>query len=109
MQDKYKKYLFGKVQISKEDAIELANSKDWKSWTDDEIVSFQLFNNCLSMPFSSFHKAIESVLNRPVFTHEFAFQDHLIHEYFGTKPSSSWEDIINLIPEDKRILINKYL
>jgi len=38
---------------------------------DEEIVKFQLFQDCLAIPFDRFHAAIEKVLKRPVYTHEF--------------------------------------
>lgn len=68
-------------QLTREQAIEIANSKAWESWSFDEIVKFQLFQECLCMPFDKFQEAVEAVFNRPVFTHEFASQERLINEY----------------------------
>lgn len=78
---------------------------EWKNWTDDEIVRFQLFQDRLAVPFTEFHRAITAVLGRPVYTHEFAFREQLIKEYLGEKEPPTFEDIINLIPAEKRIII----
>jgi hypothetical protein len=94
-------------QLTKEQAVALAQSKVWQDWTDEEIVRFQLFQDRLCMNFSRFHEAVEKVLDRPVFTHEFAtrFIDDLKKEYLGVKKAPTLEEIINLIPEEKRIVI----
>ena len=52
-------------QLTKEQAIELAQSGKWKDWPDRELVGFQLFQERLCMDFSFFHEKIEKVLNRP--------------------------------------------
>lgn len=59
----------------------------------------------LCLDFSRFHEAVEKVLQRPVFTHEFAEPDELKKEYLGVKEAPTLEEIINLIPEEKRIVI----
>jgi hypothetical protein len=93
-------------QLTKKQAIGMAKSGIWKEWTDEEIVRFQLFQKKLCMDFDRFHKAMEVVLERPVYTHEFAWMDELKKEYLGGKKPPSLEEIINLIPEEKRIIIN---
>jgi len=91
-------------QLTKEQAIILGESEVYKEWNYEQIVRFQLFQDCLCMPFGVFHEAIEKVLNRPVFTHEFAF-DGIKKEYLGVKEAPSFEDIISLIPKDKIIIV----
>ncbi len=91
-------------QITKEQAIELHDSGMWKTWTDEEIVKFQLYQDCLAVPFDKFHGAIEKILERPVFTHEFAFSDNLIAEFEGRKGKPSFQEIIDLIPAEKRFI-----
>jgi hypothetical protein len=93
-------------QLTEKQAIALADSKVWENWTDEEIVRFQLFQERLCMDFERFHNAMSSVLSRPVFTHEFAFHENLIREYLGIKQKPTFNEIINLIPEEKRIIIN---
>ena len=93
-------------QLTTKQAIALANSNVWKKWTDEQIVRFQLFQEKLCMDFNRFHEAMEKVLGRPVFTHEFGLNySGLVEEYLGTKPKPSFEEIINLIPKEKQLII----
>ena len=94
-------------QLTKEQAISIAKSGVWKDWPDRELVGFQLLQDRLCMDFSYFHEKVEQVLMRPVYTHEFAFKDNLIKEYLGDKPSPTLKEIMELIPENKRIIIIK--
>jgi hypothetical protein len=57
------------------------------------------------MDFGRFHEAIEAVLKRPVFTHEFAYRENIVKEYLGEKPMPTLDEIIELIPAEKRIII----
>ena len=91
--------------IGKEEAIRLANSKWWETKTDTQVVTFQLFTEELCIDFPILHEKIEKVLGRPVFTHEFANYDNLISELMGDKAPPSLDDIMNLIPEDKRLVV----
>lgn len=92
-------------QLTKEQAIAFHDSEVWKDWTSRQIAEFQLEQDKLCVPFDVFHKAIEDTLGRPVWTHEFAFRDNLRKELYGEKSAPSLEEIINLIPANKRILI----
>lgn len=92
--------------IGKKRAIELANSKWWESKSNQEIARFQLFTKELCMPFGIFHEALEKALGRPVWTHELALNfDGIAKELLGEKPAPTMEEIINLIPEEKRIIV----
>lgn len=93
-------------QVTKEQAILISDSKEWESWTDEEIVKFQLYQDRLCIPFGRFHQAIEIVLNRPVWTHEFAFPDRLRDEYLTLASPPTFQEIIDLIPKEKLIVIN---
>ena len=93
------------ISIGRESAIALYDSGWWKDKTAKEIVDFQLFTSELSVPFDIFHKAIEQCLGRPVWTHEFAYQENLVKELLGDRPAQSLEQIIGLIPEEKRVLV----
>ena len=74
--------------------------------TAREIAEFQLFTEQLCLPFTVFHKALEEALGRPVWTHELGLNvDGLRAELRGDQGTPTLEDIINLIPEDKRIII----
>lgn len=91
--------------IGREKALELYNSGWWKDRTATDIVMFQFFTDELCMPFSDFHSAMEDHLGRPLWTHEFGFWDTLCKEVLREKPAPSFEEIIDLIPEAKRIII----
>lgn len=67
--------------MTREEAITLAGSGWWKTKTASEIVKFQLFEDRLCCPFSEFHKAVEEVFGRPVFTHEFADTESMRSRY----------------------------
>ena len=72
--------------MTEEEAVLKAESGWWKDSTSDEIVEFQLYEERLCMDFSAFHAAIEDVLGRPVFTHEFGLnRDGLMEEYQAVK------------------------
>ena len=92
-------------QLTKEQAIELAESLGWLTWTPGQIVRFQLFQDRLCMPFGIFTEAIEEVLGRPVYTHEFADIESIRNEYLTLKSAPTLEEIIELIPEEKRLII----
>lgn len=94
-------------QLTKEQAILFGENKMYEKMTHEEIVRFQLFQKLMCMPFSVFHEAIEKVLDRPVYTHEFGLNyDGLVKEYLGEQDPPTLEEIINLIPEEKRLIIN---
>lgn len=97
---------WAKDQLTEKQAIEMCNSRICESWDAEKVVRFQLFQQRLCMEFSTFQKCMEEVLNRPVFTHEFAKRDNLVMEYLGEKETPTLEEIINLIPEEKRIVLN---
>ena len=58
------------------------------------------------MPFGVYKSAIERVLNRPVYTNEFAHAELLQKEFLGEKKPPTLEEIFAAIPEKKRIFIN---
>jgi len=92
--------------IGQERAIALAESKWWEGKTHREIAEFQLFTQELACPFDVFHEAVEKSLDRPVFTHEFGLNyDGICNEFLGLKEAPTLDDIIGLIPEDKRIIL----
>lgn len=91
--------------LTREEAISLYESGWWKEKTDDEIVSFQLFTGRLCMPFDVFHASVEKVLKRPVFTHEFGSSGRLKEEYLGEKPAPTFQEIMEIIPKEKRIFV----
>jgi lysozyme family protein len=92
-------------QLSKNDAIFIYKSKIWEKWSDEDIVKFQLYQDLIAIPPARFQKALEKILKRPVMLHEIAFRKKfIIEEYLGIRPKPKEEDIINLIPKERRII-----
>ena len=91
--------------MDKAQAIKMAESGWWKTLSYFEIAAFQLWEEKLCMDFSDFQDAVEKSLGRPVWTHEFAYPDLLRQEFLGRRPSATFEDILNLIPAEKRVLL----
>jgi hypothetical protein len=96
-----------KTSVGKENAIKLYNSNWWEKLSHREIAGVQLFTIELCCPFDVFHEAVEKSLDRPVFTHEFGLNyDGICSEFLGGKEAPTFEDIMNLIPEEKRIVVS---
>jgi len=93
-------------RIGKQKAIELAETHWWELCDHREIAEFQLFTKELCCPFDVFHEAVEKSLGRPVWTHEFGLNcDGICSEFLGEKEPPTWEEILELIPEEKRIVV----
>jgi hypothetical protein len=80
-------------QLSETEAIDLYNNEEWNNWTNEEIALFQLNQQRLCVPFRKFHESVETLLDRPVWTHEFARPADLIAEYEGKVGQPSMGDI----------------
>ena len=96
------------IQLSKEQAIEFAESGAWKDMSLRQRAEFQMLQDKLCMPFDIFHEAVEKTLDRPVYTHEFCSMNHdgLIAELFEGKEPPTLQEIIEMIPAEKRIIIS---
>ena len=93
-------------QLTKDQAIEFAENKSWESMNYRQRAEFQILQDKLCMPFSVFHEAVEKTLDRPVFTHEFGLNlDGIIDEMFNEKAPPSLEDIIDMLPSDKALIV----
>lgn len=94
------------TQLTKEQALYFHENKLYEKIKDDsERFEFQLLQERLCMPFGEFHRCAEVALGRPVFTHEFAFPQHLKDEFYGNKPKSSFADVLALLPVDKIVIV----
>ena len=93
-------------EIKQAAAVALSESDFWLEMSPRDIAEFQLNQRRLCMPFDVFHGAVEAALERPVWTHEFADRDSLLKEFNGESPMRTMDDILNLIPEGKRLLIS---
>lgn len=92
--------------MTEQQAIALFDSRFWETMTFVERATFQLHEKRLCMPFGIFHEAVEKTLGRPVFTHEFAWKDDLVKELLGSKPAPTFEEIVSLIPAEKRMIVS---
>lgn len=92
--------------IGREAAIALAQTNWWVGKPAREVALIQMHIAECCMPFDLFQGALEEALGRPVYTHELALSyDRLLMELTGEADAPSLEDIINLIPANKRIVI----
>jgi len=92
--------------LTSEQAKELYATGWWKDLTPREIVKFQLFEPMLCMPWGEFCTALNNALGRGVMTHELGMNlEGIQKEFLGEAPPPTLEDIINLIPAAKRIVV----
>lgn len=92
-------------ELTQEEAIALSKTEFWKNMSHRDLAMFQMFEPRLCMPFDVFHEAIEKTLGRPVFTHEFGLNaDGIRKELLGEAPAPTFEEILNLIPKEKRVI-----
>ena len=92
--------------MTKEDAIRIYDSEVWKGWSFRQRAEMQIAVVRLIMPFAVFHEALEMALGRPVWTHELGLNwDGIKSELFDGCDPPSLKEIMDLIPEDKRIIV----
>ncbi len=72
-------------ELTGDEAKTLFESGWWKVMDETEAARLQLHQDRLCMPFGDFHDAMEKLLGRPVFTHEFAGRAALIAEADGKR------------------------
>ena len=92
-------------QLTKEQAIAFGKEGAWENLSLDERALLQLTQDKLCMPFDKFHEAVTHLLGRSVWTHEFADPKALLAEYMGECEPRTMSDILELIPAEKRIVI----
>lgn len=94
-------------QLTERQAIQIAKSGVWKSWFDEEKARFQFYQDRLCMPFDVFHQAFQKIVGRSIWTHEFAASNrkHLQKEFDGKVLPPTLDEIIEMIPEEKRFLL----
>lgn len=91
--------------IGRDAAIALAKSNWWEGLSEREIALTGFFTRELCLPFPRLHEAMEKVLGRSVWTHEFAFPELIGRELLGQISAPTFDDILNLIPAGKRLVI----
>lgn len=89
-------------QLTKDEAIELANRGTLNDMPAREAALFQLRQERLCCDFSHFHKGMGELLDRPVWTHEFARPDDLWAEYLGVIDKPDFAAIVAKLPERLR-------
>ncbi len=95
--------------MTEEQAIKLFESKFWEHLSHRQRAEFQFSEPILCMPFEVFHDAMEKTLDRPVWTREFGLNvDGLKKELFDGASPPTLEDILQLIPEEKRVVLAVY-
>jgi hypothetical protein len=92
--------------ITKEQAIQLYGSGFWETLSYRDRAIFQLHEDLLCMPWQVFHEAMCKALDRAVYTHEFGMnRQGLQKELMGEIPPPSFEEILELIPQDIRTVL----
>ena len=104
--DRTKMSDYQRCSIGRDKAIELAKTQWWVGLPPWRVAMFQMLTDELCMPFDKFHEAVEQTLGRPVFTREFGLNwDGIMSELTGNKPATTMDEILNLIPKDKRVVV----
>ncbi len=94
------------IPFTREQAIALHDSRFWEYLTLEQRAHFQMAEPTLCMPFDVFHEAVEKTLDRPVYTHEFGTNwEGLQAELYGDRPAPTMQEILDLIPADKRVVL----
>jgi len=98
---------YPQISIGNDAAIVLAKTKWWVGRDPREVTRVQLFTVELCMDFAAFHEALEKSLGRPVFTHELGMNfEGIVQEFLGERDAPTMEEILELIPAQKRIVIS---
>ena len=91
--------------LTREQAVALAASGWWKGRGKAEVALFQLHEERLCMDFGDFQLAVDELLGRPTWTHEYAHPENLIAEYRGEKKAPTFWEILEMLPTDKVVLV----
>ena len=83
----FKKEISKKIlgNLTLEQAMDVLRTEWWENpaFTEKEVAELQLQQTRLVMKFSEFHRLVEKLLGRSVWTHEFALKDALLKEWRG--------------------------
>lgn len=94
-------------QLTREQAIKFAASQAYAKMSYRQVAEFQISQDCLCMPFNVFHEAVKKTLKRSVYMSEFGSKGvvGIKAELFNGAKPPSLEQIINTIPEEKRLVV----
>lgn len=91
--------------LTREQAVALYDTSFWESLAYVERARFQLSEKRLCMPFDIFVEAVERALGRPVKVGEFLASSRLLAELTGERQPPNLDELLSMLPEDKRILL----
>jgi len=95
--------MWAEFQLTKKQAVEIADRELWKKWNDKELVRMQLFQKRLLVPLDQFQMAVQRCIGRPVWTHELGMESSLFRiqkDFLKEDLPPSEEEILKMIPED---------
>ncbi|MEI7443280.1 MAG: hypothetical protein WCK28_00180 [Burkholderiales bacterium] len=92
-------------QLTREQAIAFHESEAWRDMPAAQLAAFQLRQRLLCVPFEEFHRAVESVLGRPVWSHEFADPERLRDEMAGLVEPPTFDEILAMIPVGRLVVL----
>jgi hypothetical protein len=93
--------------LTTDQAIRMAQSSWWVGMSPRDVAMFQLHERRICMPISKLIDCLQEALGRPVWHHELCSDSigGLRAELRGDRRAPTFHEIVSLIPEDKRILI----
>lgn len=91
--------------LTEEQAVALYDTGFWEKLAYVERARFQLSERRLCMPFDVFVESVERALGRPVTVGEFLRTRRLLAELTGERHPLELEDLVNMLPEEQRILL----
>ena len=91
-------------QLTEAEAIEICDSGCWAEATKEDLALTQLTQERLFCPFGEFHEAVEALLGRSVWTHEFVDSNGLLDEYMGKREKPTAQEIMGLFPEHVKVI-----
>ena len=94
----------GMMILTKHQAKKCLENDMSKNWTAKQIVSFQLYQDYLCMPFKRFHNCLDEVLGRPVKIHELVFSQNLHDEFENKVGSMNFQEIKDLFSHEQLML-----
>jgi hypothetical protein len=89
----------------RDEAIKMYDTQWWLGRTPAEITRVQLYEPLCIMPFGDFQTAVEKALDRPVWTHEFAYPDSLKAEFEGKIGKPTFNEIVAKLPAHVRPIV----
>ena len=93
------------TSLTRKQATALYDSSFWESLACVERARFQLSEERLCMPFDVFVDAVQRSLGRTVTVGEFLNTKALLSEITGEHEPLEIDELLELVPEDKRVLL----